>query len=97
MITIWKFQLPIMERATVAMPEGAIIIRIDGLDGALWLWAVVDTEADLVEREFLLFKTGASMDDSGDLQYLGCGAIFIQMELMLYVFEEITEDEDLED
>ena len=92
MITIWKFQLPIMERATVTMPEGADVLRVDGLDGKLWLWAVVDTEAVLVDREFLLFKTGASMDGSGDLQYLGCGAIFIQMELMLYVFEEITED-----
>lgn len=92
MITIWKFQLPIMERATVVMPEGANVIRVDGIDGALWLWAVVDTEADLEEREFLLFKTGASMDNNGDLQYLGCGAIFLQMELMLYVFEEVFED-----
>lgn len=88
MRTIHKFQLPLLEKATVRMPDGARIIRVDGLDGFLWLWAVVDTERPMTDRSFLLFKTGGVMpEDIDDHAYVGCGAIFIQQELMLYVFE----------
>jgi len=91
MMTIYKYRLPFMEQATVEMPYDAIIIRVDGLDGALWIWAIVNTEAPTEEREFRLFKTGAEMpkDILENYVYLGCGAIFVQQELMLYVFEEV--------
>lgn len=89
MKAIYKYRLPFMEHSVVSMPEGANIIRIDGLDGALWMWTIVDTEAPLVDREFSLFKTGGAMpDDIAEYSYLGCGAIFIQMELLMYVFEK---------
>src|SRR5213595_3614843 len=85
---IYKYRLPFMEVATVEMPKGAQVIRVDGLDGALWIWAVVDTDEPIVKREFHLFKTGAVLDDASEWYYHGCGAIKIQMELMLYVFEK---------
>lgn len=85
---IFKYQLPFMEVATVTMKENANIIRIDGLEGALWIWAIVDENAKDVDRTFHLFKTGAEMPDNiHEYVYHGCGAIFIQMELMMYVFE----------
>ena len=90
MKVIYKYRLPFKEFSVVSMPEGANIIRIDGEDGAIQMWAVVDTEAPLVDREFSLFKTGGEMpDDIENYRYLGCGAIFIQMELMMYVFEKV--------
>ena len=101
MKVIYKYRLPFMEKAQVEMPEGAKIIRVDGLDGALWLWAVVDTDAHMVVREFELFKTGGEMPEGilDDYKYIGCGAIFVQMELMMYVFERVgytpIESEDL--
>lgn len=89
MKAIYKYRLPFQEEATVTMPKDANIIRVDGLDGALWIWAVVDTEKPLVDREFSLFKTGGEMpDDIDTYSYVGCGAIFVQMELMMYVFEK---------
>lgn len=88
---IFKYRLPFMEVATIEIPVGAQVIRIDGLDGALWLWAIVDPEAPVETRTFHLFKTGAEMpDDINSFIYLGCGAIFIQMQLMMYVFERIA-------
>lgn len=90
MKAIYKYRLPFMEKSKVSMPEGANIIRVDGLDGAIWLWAVVDTEAQIVDREFELYKTGGEMPNDIDVYtYHGCGAIFVQMELMMYVFEKI--------
>ncbi|HEX8610172.1 MAG TPA: hypothetical protein VF800_02705 [Telluria sp.] len=90
MKAIHKYQLGMAEQASVMMPEGAVVIRVDGIDGFLWLWAVVDTDAPMIKRDFLLFKTGASMP-ADILQthcYLGCGGIFVQMELMMYVWED---------
>lgn len=88
MKAIYKYRVPFMEQAKVTMHKGANIIRVDGLDGAIWLWAVVDTEQPLVERTFHLFKTGGQMPENIDeYNYIGCGAIFIQMELMMYLFE----------
>lgn len=87
---IFKYRLPFMEVSTIDMPVGARVIRVDGLDGALWVWAVVDPEAPIEARTFHLFKTGAEMPDDINLYfYHGCGAIFIQMELMMYVFERM--------
>jgi hypothetical protein len=89
MKTIHKFQIGMAEKAAVMMPEGALVIRVDGIDGFLYLWAVVDTDRPMVKRDFLLFKTGAPMPDNilTDYNYLGCGGIFVQMELMMYVWE----------
>lgn len=89
MKTIHKYRLGMAEKASVMMPEGALVIRVDGIDGFLYLWAVVDTERPMVSREFLLFKTGAAMPDDilRNYSYLGCGGIFVQMELMMYVWE----------
>lgn len=88
MKAIYKYRLPFMEVSKVTMPKGAQIVRIDGMDGAIWIWAQVDTNKELVERTFHLFKTGGEMPDNiNDAVYLGCGAIFVQMQLMMYVFE----------
>lgn len=89
MKTIHKFSLGMAERAVVTMPAGAAVIRVAGVDGFLYLWAVVDTEAPMLEREFLLFKTGAAMPDDILQNYhmVGFGGIFVQMELMMYVWE----------
>lgn len=88
MKTIYKYRLPFMETSKVVMPQFSKIIRVDGLDGAIWIWAIVDTEKPLVERTFKLFKTGGEMPNNvGKYNYIGCGAIFVQMELMMYVFE----------
>lgn len=89
MRAIHKFRLPFMEIAEIAIPIGAQVVRCDGLDGALWIWAIVDTDNPTEIRTFHLFKTGAAMPLDMNLEYLGCGAIFIQMELMMYIFQEI--------
>lgn len=89
MMTIYKYQLGMAEKAVVEMPMGAEVIRVDGIDGFLYIWAVVSTKAPIQERTFYLFKTGAPMpaDILTNYRYLGCGGIFVQMELMMYVWE----------
>lgn len=74
------------------LPIGAEIIRMDAIDGMFWLWAVVDTNVPDEPRKFHAVKCGGSMPDVPNLKYVGCCAVFIQMELMLYIFEETSND-----
>ena len=89
---VFKYQLPILEEVELRLPIGAEVIRIDDLGGMIWLWAIIDDELKDETRKFYLYKTGGEMKDI-PLKYLGCGAVFIQMELMLYVFEEDQSNE----
>src|SRR5690606_30514053 len=86
---IFKYQMPVLERFVMMLPAGAEIIRMADQGGMFWLWAVVDTEAPLEERRFRAFKTGAEMPADLSLRYVGFCAVFVQMELGLYIFEEM--------
>ena len=90
MYKILKYSAPFKEISKVVMPKDAKIIRVDS-DGGIKIWAICNTSQDWPEEErtFHLFKTGGEMpDDILDYDYIGCGAIFIQMELMMYLFEK---------
>ncbi|MEO1658283.1 MAG: hypothetical protein AAFR65_11210 [Pseudomonadota bacterium] len=86
---IYKYQLAVAEEQVLEVPAGAEFIRLDGIDGKLWVWALVDpNEQEFACRRLLAFKTGGDIPDSvTSAEYIGCAAIFIQMELMLYFFE----------
>lgn len=92
MKVIYKYTVPFKEIATISMHSGAKVIRVDGVEGQIYLWAVVDTSEKLTDHKFYLFKTGMEMpDDIGSYIYHGCGAIFIGMELMMYVYSKPTD------
>ena len=89
---IWKYQMPVAEQFTMDLPKGAQIIRMAGENGYLWLWAVVDTAAPIEKRKFESFKAGGTMpDDLSNHVFRGMAHIYIQAELMLYIFE-VVED-----
>lgn len=85
---IFKYQMPVLEQFKMELPASAEIIRMTDQGGLFWLWAVVDTEAPTETRHFRAFKTGAKIPDGLKLRYVGFCAVFVQMELGLYIFEE---------
>lgn len=87
---IFKYQMPVLEEFTMTLPMGAKIIRVQDMDGMFWMWAMVNTDAPDEIRKFRAFKTGAKIPDDLVLEYVGFCAIFVQMELGLYIFEEIN-------
>jgi hypothetical protein len=87
---IFKYQMPVLEDFEMELPQGAEIIRMEDQDGMFWLWAVVNTEAPLETRKFKSFKTGAMMPTDVELKYIGFCAVFVQMELGLYIFEVMS-------
>lgn len=86
---IFKYQMPVLEQFTMKLPAGAEIIRMQDQGGMFWCWAVVNTHAPDEERRFRAFKTGAVIPDDLALRYVGFCAVFVQMELGLYIFEEV--------
>lgn len=87
--TIFKYQMPVLESFTMRLPVGADIIRVADQGGMFWLWAVVRTDVPDEDRHFRAFKCGGKIPDELDLRYVGFCAVFVQMELGLYLFEEI--------
>ena len=95
---IFKYQMPVKEVFSIDLPKDAQIIRVADLDGMFWLWAIVDTNAPMEKRYFRAFKTGAKIPDDFDTShYLGMCAVFIQMELGLYIFEDTERWNEVED
>ena len=58
MMTIWKFPLPIADRFTLRMPEGAQVLCVQAQRNAPCLWALCDPSALTEDRAFLLAGTG---------------------------------------
>lgn len=87
---IYKYSLPVQEKYEIELPTDARIIRVGDVDGLFFLWAIVNTDEDvLLEKRFLEFyKTGQPIEtDLSELVYLGECKLFIMQELCLYVFE----------
>jgi len=87
---IYKYQMPVLERFTMKLPLGAKILRVKDEGGMFWLWAEVRTDARDEERRFWAFKTGGKIPDDLNLVYLGFCAVHVQMELGLYIYEEVS-------
>lgn len=92
MKAIFKYSLPVQEKYTIELPQGAQIIRVEDVDGLFFLWAIVETDPEFPkEPRFLEFyKTGQPIETPLHcLTYLGACKLFIMQELCLYVFENI--------
>jgi hypothetical protein len=89
-LTIFKYQMPVLEQFTMKLPKGARILRVADQGGMFWLWAMVRTDAPDEERKFRAFKCGGKIPDGLQLDYVGFCAVFVQQELGLYIFEEIN-------
>jgi hypothetical protein len=89
-VTIFKYQMPVLERFTMKLPKGAQILRVDDQDGMFWMWAVIDTDAPDEERKFFSVKCGGkSPVGIATGEYIGFCKLYVQQELALYIFEEV--------
>ena len=88
MKTIWKYQLShLAYQFTIEMPEGAKPLCVQMQRDEATMWALVETGAPMVKREFVICGTGRLL--SGDsLVYIGT---YQQMggALVWHVFEVV--------
>lgn len=92
---VYKYLIPFQEGFTLNLPLGSKVVRIDVDQGNPYLWALVPLdEKQVVTYHFKSSKTGGVIDHDNELVFIDTYAIFIQMELMLYVFLEKVTTED---
>ena len=71
MKTIFKYAVEITDEQVVKMPKGAHALSAQIQNGQLCVWAMVDTESELVDRTVRIFGTGNPVDLNGMWQFLG--------------------------
>lgn len=79
---IWKFPHEIKDSFTLGVPKGATFVALQLQHGIPTLWALVDTNAIEVKREFVYVGTGHEHphDFWSDLEFVGT----IQMGLLVF-------------
>lgn len=98
MSAIFKYMIPIKERHEIVLPLGSEIIRVEGVEGLFFLWAIVNTDKEHPKerRSLAFYKTGQEMEEpTSRFKYLGNCKIFVGQELCLYVFEDLIKTKEL--
>ncbi len=68
---IWKFPLAEVGEQLVNMPTGATILHVDHQGGIPTLWALINTEAQIIERKIIIVGTGNEADHITKLPHIG--------------------------
>lgn len=58
MKTVWKYDIPVQDEFSIAMPKGAELLSVQDQFGQPRMWVFVDTTEVLVERRFAVVGTG---------------------------------------
>lgn len=90
MRTVYKYDIPMSAiyfgQFAIDMPKYAEILCVQMQDGIPQLWAMVDSERDLVARSFFKAGTGQAMSNE-KLIYIGT---WQQPPFVWHLFEEIA-------
>jgi hypothetical protein len=90
MKTIWKFSIPASDSFVNIMPKGSTIIHVEAQFNNPYMWAEVDSGAELVEREFEIFATGQTIPDRDGVNRLHCGSFLMDNgSLVFHLYEVI--------
>lgn len=100
MSTIWKFPLNlygpdgnVTDRPVVDIPEGALILTLCLQRGQPTMWAVVDPDAPMAQRRFVVVGTGQPMPDEPTV-YVGTWLSDEDGTFVFHVFDQGEEDRD---
>jgi hypothetical protein len=69
--SIWKFPISVEATPSVQMPTGARLLSVQVQKNALVLWALVDTKAPKVTRQFVMTATGHGAGSVESLPFVG--------------------------
>lgn len=71
MKTIWKFEIDLATVNNLMMPKGADLLTAQYQRGCSYIWAEVDTDAELELRTFAVIGTGREVraDEGYELEF----------------------------
>ena len=89
MFVIQEFRLPLATKFSLEIPVASVYLEVKMQGDTPFLCAMVDPEADMIEKEFRFIDAGESFEREGrglDLQYIGSVQ---DDEFTRYLFENI--------
>lgn len=63
MQTIWKYEVPVIDRFEVPLPVGAVVLSVQCQRGTPCIWVQVNTNNPGMMRRFGVFGTGNPMPE----------------------------------
>ena len=64
MRTIYKYFFKAEDYTTIAMHKGAEIVRVEEVNGKMYLWAIVDTKQPIITHIFNIFDEGVPLPET---------------------------------
>lgn len=87
MKTIWKFEVPVLDRVAVGMPKGARILSAQTQHGTLCIWAECESNNSPEIRTFRIVGTGHTLDfDLDKSKYIATFQLY-DGELVFHIYE----------
>jgi len=87
MKAIWKYEVR-PDEFTVEMPNGAQVLTVQIQGESVQMWALVDPDAERVQRTFVTYGTGHPIMNASELVYIGT---FQPRPLVFHLFERVEE------
>lgn len=84
--TVYKYPLPTADVLTLDMPQAARLLSVQVQRGVPHLWALVDPEMPIEQRQFRLAGTGDGID--GGVEFVGTVQL-LGDALVLHLFEVV--------
>lgn len=92
MIKVFKYKIDPYE-PFIDLPVGAEVLSVDFQViqhcAAMFLWALVDTNAEIEQRRFEYFPTGGEIPYQMGIDYVFVGTAHMDNGLVFHVFESI--------
>ena len=85
MRTIFTYQLELVDKQIIVMPDKAEIISSQSKDGILCLWAIVETDNNPIRRTFFIVGTGHMLPNT-ELKHI---QTIHDRGFVWHVFEEV--------
>ena len=68
---IYKYQLRLEDRQKISMPKKAELLHVAEQEDRVWVWALVETDNPIVEREVRVLTTGHPLWGIDSLKHIG--------------------------
>lgn len=89
---VYKYHLPFeLDVITIKMPKDAEILSVGNQNEAAYLWALVDSNAELIDYHFRMAGTGHPIIGGDIYRFRFIGTVHFQNSTLIFHIFEMTE------
>lgn len=85
MHVVWKYELPLVYKFTLDLPENCLILTIHHQGDNGFMWVQCDPEATTEKRRFIAAGTGHKKIDGKYMKYIGT---YFERDFVWHIYED---------